>query len=53
MKFATASAAIVPGKDSEDVLEAVREDPRASTREIKVRVEGHTDNGPGRSSIAR
>jgi OOP family OmpA-OmpF porin len=43
VKFATSSAAIVPGKDSEDVLQAVKallvEHP-----EIKVRIEGHTDN---------
>ena len=43
VKFATSSAAIVRGKDSEDVLQAVKtvllEHP-----EIKVRIEGHTDN---------
>src|SRR6201999_3420956 len=44
VKFATGSAMIVPGKDSEDVLQAVKAilDEHA---EIKaIRVEGHTDN---------
>ena len=43
MKFATSSAAIVPGKDSQDVLQAV-EKILEEHPEIKVRIEGHTDN---------
>jgi len=44
VKFATASAAIVPGKDSQDVLDAV-ETLLEQHPEIKqVRVEGHTDS---------
>ena len=43
VKFATSSAAIVPGKDSEDVLAGREEDP-GRPPEIKVRIEGHTDN---------
>jgi outer membrane protein OmpA-like peptidoglycan-associated protein len=44
VKFATSSAAIVPGKDSEEVLEAVK-DILDGHPEIKaVRIEGHTDN---------
>ena len=43
VKFATSSAAIVPGKDSEDVLEAVKK-ILVDHPEIKVRIEGHTDN---------
>jgi outer membrane protein OmpA-like peptidoglycan-associated protein len=46
VKFATASSAVVSGKDSEDVLQAVKailvEHP-----EIKLRIEGHTDNVAG------
>ena len=45
VKFATASAAIVPGKDSQEVLDAVAEDPRAITpRSTNCAIEGHTDN---------
>ena len=51
VKFATASAAIVPGKDSEDVLQAVKA-LLVEHAEIKVRIEGHTDNVAGPSSIA-
>lgn len=44
VKFATSSTAIVPGKDSEAILEAVKK-VLVDHREIKrVRVEGHTDN---------
>jgi OOP family OmpA-OmpF porin len=43
VKFATSSAAIVRGKDSEDVLDAVKK-ILADHPDIKVRIEGHTDN---------
>jgi OOP family OmpA-OmpF porin len=43
VKFATASAAIVAGKDSEDVLQAVLK-ILVDHPDIKVRIEGHTDN---------
>ena len=43
VKFATSSASIVPGKDSEDVLQAVLK-IFVDHPEIKVRIEGHTDN---------
>ncbi len=43
VKFATSSAAIVPGKDSEDVLQAVKA-VLVEHADIKVRIEGHTDN---------
>ncbi len=44
VKFATGSAAIVPGKESTDVLEAVRALLTAHPEIKKIRVEGHTDN---------
>ncbi|MFO0678402.1 MAG: OmpA family protein [Polyangiaceae bacterium] len=44
VKFKTGSAAILPGKDSEDILTAVM-DVLSKHPEIKgIRVEGHTDN---------
>ena len=43
VKFRTASADILPGKDSEDILEAVKA-ILVARPEIKVRIEGHTDN---------
>jgi outer membrane protein OmpA-like peptidoglycan-associated protein len=44
VKFATGSAAIVPGKDSQDVLDAVQKILTAHSEIAKLRVEGHTDN---------
>ncbi len=44
VKFATASAAIVPGRDSQDVLDAVEKLLEAHPEIKQVRVEGHTDN---------
>ncbi|HEX3771930.1 MAG TPA: OmpA family protein [Polyangiaceae bacterium] len=44
VKFATGSAAIVPGKESADVLEAVQKILTDHPEIAKVRVEGHTDN---------
>jgi OOP family OmpA-OmpF porin len=44
VKFATASAAIVPGKDSQDVLDAVETVLTQHEELGQVRVEGHTDN---------
>ena len=44
VKFATASAAIVPGKDSQDVLDAVEKLLEQHPEVKQVRVEGHTDN---------
>ncbi|MGH7272583.1 MAG: OmpA family protein, partial [Polyangiaceae bacterium] len=43
VKFATSSAAIVPGKDSEDILDAVQK-ILTDHPDIRVRIEGHTDN---------
>lgn len=44
VKFATASTAIVPGKDSESILEAVKKVLTDHPEIKKLRVEGHTDN---------
>lgn len=44
VKFATGSAKIVPGKDSEEVLGAVIDVLGAHPEIAKIRVEGHTDN---------
>jgi outer membrane protein OmpA-like peptidoglycan-associated protein len=44
VKFATASAAIVPGKDSQEVLDAVEKILEQHPEIKQVRVEGHTDN---------
>ncbi|HEX7663893.1 MAG TPA: OmpA family protein [Polyangiaceae bacterium] len=44
VKFKTDSAAIVPGKDSDDVLQAVLEILKAHPEIKAVSVEGHTDN---------
>jgi OOP family OmpA-OmpF porin len=44
VKFATASAAIVPGKQSEEVLAAVLKVLTDHPELSSVRVEGHTDN---------
>jgi OmpA-OmpF porin, OOP family len=44
VKFATASAAIVPGKDSQDVLDAVEKILEQHPEIKEVRVEGHTDS---------
>lgn len=44
VKFATSSTAIVPGKDSEAILEAVKKVLVDHPEIKKVRVEGHTDN---------
>ncbi|HEX7666303.1 MAG TPA: OmpA family protein, partial [Polyangiaceae bacterium] len=44
VKFKTNSAAILPGKDSEDVLTAVQAILTKHADITKVRVEGHTDN---------
>lgn len=44
VKFATASAQIVKGKDSEEVLDAVLKVLNAHPEITKVRVEGHTDS---------
>jgi OOP family OmpA-OmpF porin len=44
VKFRTASAEILPGKESEEVLQAVLELLKAHPEIAKVRVEGHTDN---------
>ncbi len=47
VKFKTASAEILPGKDSEEVLGAVLAVLKEHTDITKVSVEGHTDNqGP-------
>lgn len=43
VKFRTASADILPGKDSEDILDAVKA-ILVARPEIKLRIEGHTDN---------
>lgn len=44
VKFKTASADILPGKESEEVLQAVLKVLAAHGEIKKVRVEGHTDN---------
>ena len=44
MKFKTGSAQILPGPESEDVLQAVLGVLNSHTDIKKVRVEGHTDN---------
>ncbi len=44
VKFKTASAEIAPGKDSEDVLNAVLAVLKAHPEVTKVRIEGHTDD---------
>ena len=44
VKFKTASAQILPGKDSEEVLQAVLKVLTDHKEIAKVRVEGHTDN---------
>ncbi len=44
VKFATASAAIVPGKDSQEVLDAVRKILEDHPDIKALRVEGHTDS---------
>ena len=44
VKFRTASAEIVPGRESEDILEAVSTILKAHPEITKVRIEGHTDN---------
>jgi OmpA-OmpF porin, OOP family len=47
VKFKTGSAEILPGKDSEEILQAVFKILAEHTEIKKVRVEGHTDNrGP-------
>jgi outer membrane protein OmpA-like peptidoglycan-associated protein len=44
VKFKTASSEILPGKDSQDVLDAVLKILKDHTEIKKLRVEGHTDN---------
>lgn len=44
VRFKTNSAEILPGKESEEVLQAVLELLKAHPEIAKVRVEGHTDN---------
>jgi outer membrane protein OmpA-like peptidoglycan-associated protein len=44
VKFKTGSAQILPGKDSQDVLQAVLAVLQKHAEIAKVRVEGHTDN---------
>ncbi len=44
VKFATASAAIVPGQDSQDVLDAVEKILEQHGEIKQVRIEGHTDS---------
>ena len=44
VKFKTGSAEILPGKDSQEVLEAVAKVLRDHPEITKVRIEGHTDN---------
>jgi outer membrane protein OmpA-like peptidoglycan-associated protein len=44
VKFKTGSAQILPGKDSQEVLDAVLAVLQKHTEIVKVRVEGHTDN---------
>src|SRR4029079_18416186 len=47
VKFKTGSAEILPGKDSEEVLQAVLKILNDHPEIKKVRVEGHTDNRGG------
>ncbi len=47
VKFKTNSAEILPGKDSQEVLEAVQKVLTDHAEIKKVRVEGHTDNRGG------
>jgi OOP family OmpA-OmpF porin len=47
VKFKTGSAQILPGKDSQDVLEAVAKVFADHPELTKVKVEGHTDNRGG------
>ncbi len=47
VKFKTGSADILPGKDSEEVLQAVLKVFKEHAEVKKVRVEGHTDNTGG------
>ncbi len=44
VKFATGSAKIVPGKDSQEVLDAVLKILQSHTEIKQLRIEGHTDN---------
>ena len=44
VKFATGSAAILPGKDSQEVLDAVVKVLKDHPEIKKLRIEGHTDN---------
>jgi OOP family OmpA-OmpF porin len=44
VRFKTGSAEILPGKESQDVLEAVLKVMKDHPEITKVRVEGHTDN---------
>jgi outer membrane protein OmpA-like peptidoglycan-associated protein len=44
VKFKTASSEILPGKDSEDVLQAVLKILKDHAEIKKLRIEGHTDN---------
>jgi len=44
VKFKTGSAEILPGKDSQEVLEAVLKVMKDHPEITKVRIEGHTDN---------
>ena len=44
VRFKTSSAEILPGKDSEDVLQALLKILNEHPELKKVRVEGHTDN---------
>ena len=44
VRFKTSSADILPGKDSEDVLQAVLKILKEHPELKKVRIEGHTDN---------
>lgn len=44
VKFQTNSANIVPGKDSEEILQAVLSVMKAHPEIKKIRIEGHTDN---------
>jgi OmpA-OmpF porin, OOP family len=47
VKFKTGSAQILPGKDSQEVLEAVAKVFAEHPEVTKVKVEGHTDNRGG------
>lgn len=44
VKFKTGSAEILPGKDSQEVLEAVAKVLKDHPEITKIRIEGHTDN---------